>query len=159
MQFLKPNYLLFLFSVFFYSGAFGQSSIESLNDTNRSVAHDSFFQAKESNLLITVKDQFDGVITNAQISITKTGSDNKFQVQTDDSGTAKVRNLVDGEYQITVSASGFKEYKSEKITLKSGSTVRLDVILDIASIELNVNVSESVDSDRSTPAIVLNERD
>ena len=28
-----------------------------------------------------------------------------------------------GEYQITVSAAGFKEYKSEKITLKSGSTM------------------------------------
>jgi hypothetical protein len=161
MQFSKPNYLLFLFSVFFYTVAFGQSSLESPNYTNRSVVHDSFSQAKESNLLITVKDQFDGVITTAQISITKIGSDNKIQVQTDDSGTAKIGNLVDGEYQVTVSAAGFKEYKGEKITLKSGSTRRLDVVLEIASIESNVNVSESesIDSDRSTPAVVLNQRD
>jgi hypothetical protein len=159
MRFSKLNYLLFLLSLFFYTGAFGQSTLESPNDTNRSVVHDSFSQAKESNLWITVKDQFGGVITTAQISITKIGSDNKIQVQTDDSGTAKVRNLVDGEYQITVSTAGFKEYKGEIITLKSGSTIRLDVILEIASIELNVNVSESVDSDRSTSAIVLNQRD
>ena len=101
------------------------------------------------------------MITAAQISITKIGSDNKIQIQTDDSGTAKIRNLVDGEYQITVSAAGFKEYKSEKITLKSGSTTRLDVVLEIVSIESNVNVSESesVDSERSTPAVVLNEKD
>ena len=59
--------------------------------------------------MITVKDQFGGVITAAQIGIAKIGSDNKIQVQTDDSGTAKIRNLVDGEYQITVSAAGFKE--------------------------------------------------
>jgi hypothetical protein len=120
------------------------------------VVHVSFSQTKESNLLITVKDQFDGVITTAQISLTKIGSDNKIQVQTDDSGTARIRNLVAGEYQITVSARGFR---GEIVTLKSGSTIRLDVILEIASIELNVNVSESVDPDRSTPAIVLNERD
>ncbi len=125
------------------------------------VVHVSFSQTKESNLLITVKDQFDGVITTAQISITKTGSDNITQVQTDDSGTAKIYNLVDGEYQITVSAAGFKEYKSEKITFESGSTRRLDVVLEIASIESNVNISESesIDSDRITPAVVLDERD
>ena len=161
MRFSKLNYLLILFSVFFYTGAFGQSSIETPNYTNRFVVHGSFFQTKESNLLITVKDQFEGVITTAQISITKIGSDNKIQVQTDDSGTATIRNFADGEFQISVSAAGFKEYKGAKIRLKSGSTIRLDVTLEIASIESNVNVSESesVDSDRSTPAVVLNERD
>ena len=145
MQFSKLNYLLLLFSVFFHTDVFGQFSS----------------QAKESNLLITVKDQFDGVIAAAQIIITKIGSDNNIQVQTDNSGTAKFRDLVDGEYQITVSAAGFKEYNSEKITLKSGSTIRLDVILEIVSIESNVNVSESesIDPDISTPAIVFNERD
>ena len=161
MRFSKLNYLLILFIVFFYTGAFGQSSIESPNYTNRFVVHGLFSQTKESNLLITVKDQFDGVITTAQISVTKIGSDNKIQVQTDDSGTAKIRNLVDGEYQISVSAAGFKECKGTKIRLKSGSTIRLDVTLEIASIESNVNVSESesIDSERSTPAIILNERD
>ncbi len=160
MQFSKLNFLLFLFSVFFYTGAFGQSSVESPNYPNRFVVRGLFSQTKESNLLITVKDQFDGVITTAQISVAKIGSDDKIQVQTDDSGTAKIRNLVDGEYQITVSAAGFKEYKVEKITLKSGSTIRLDVVLEIASIESNVNVSESesVDPDRSAPAVVLNEK-
>ena len=124
------------------------------------IVHVSFSQTKESNLLITVKDEFDGVITTAQISITKTGSNNKIQVRTDDSGTAKIRNLVGGEYHITVSAAGFKEYKSEKITLKSGSTIDLNVVLEIVSIESNVDVSESesVDSERSTPAVVLNEK-
>jgi hypothetical protein len=161
MQFSKLNYLLFLFSVFFYTGAFGQSLIESPNYNNRLGVHGSSSQTKESNLLITVKDQFDGVITTAQISITRIGSDNKIQVHTDDSGTTKIRNLVDGEYQITVSAAGFKEYKGEKITLKSSSTIRLDIVLEIVSIESNVDVpeSESVDSDRSTAAVVLNERD
>jgi hypothetical protein len=161
MPFSKLNYLLFLFSVFFYTGAFGQFSLASPNDTNRFTVRGSFAQTKESALLITVKDQFDGVINTAQISITKIGSDDKIQVQTDDSGTTKIRNLVNGEYQIIVNAAGFKEYKSEKITLKSGSTIRLDVILEIVSIESNVNVSESesVDSDRSTPAVVLNEKD
>lgn len=145
MRFSKLNYLLFLFSVFLYTGAFGQSSS----------------QNKESNLLITVKDQLDGVITAALVSLMKIGGGNIIQVQSDDSGTAKARNLVAGEYQITVSAAGFKEYKSEKITLKSGSTTRLDVILEIVSIESNVNVSESesVNPDRTAPAVVLNERD
>jgi hypothetical protein len=161
MQFSKLNYSLFLFSVFFYAVAFGQSSIKSPNYTNRFVVRGLLSQTKESNLLITVKDQFDGVITTAKISITKSGSDNEIQVQTDDSGTAKIRNLVGEEYQITVSAAGFKEYKGEKITLKSGSTIRLEVVLEIVSIESNVNISESesVDSERSTPAVVLNQRD
>src|SRR5215203_342844 len=161
MQFSKLNYLLFLFSVFFHAGAFEQSSIESPNYPNRFVVRGSFSQTKESNLLITVKDQFDGVITTAQISLAKLGSDNKIQVQTDDSGTAKIRSLVEGEYRITVSAAGFKEYKAEKFTLKSGSTIRLDVVFEIVSIESNVNVSEaeSVEPERSTPAVVFNERD
>jgi hypothetical protein len=161
MQFSKLNYLLFLFSLFFYSWAFGQSSLESSNNTNISVFPVSFSQTKESNLLITVKDQFDGVITGAQISITKFGSDDKIQIQTDDSGTARIRNLVDGEYQITISAVGFREYKVEKITLQNGLTRRFDVVLEIVSIESNVNVSESesVDSEKSTPAVVFNEKD
>jgi hypothetical protein len=163
MQFSKLNYLLFLFSVFFCPAAFGQSPIESPNRSNIFAVRVAFSdsETKESNLLITVKDQFGGAITAAQIGIAKIGGDNKIQIQTDDSGTAKIRDLVDGEYQITVSAAGFKEYKSERITLQSGSTTRLDVVLEIVSIESNVNVSdsESVDSERSTPAVVLNEKD
>lgn len=161
MPLSKLNYLLFLLLIFSCTGAFGQLSIKSPNDTNGFAARVSFFRTKESNLLITVKDQFDGIINLAQISITNIDSDNKIQIQTDDSGTAKIRNLADGEYQITVSAAGFKEYKGEKFTLKSGSTIRLDIVLEIASIESNVNVSESesVDPDKSTPAIVLNQSD
>lgn len=160
MQFSKLNYLL-LFSVFFYTGAFGQSSLESPNDTNRSVTESLFSQTKEPNLWITVKDQFDGAITTARISLTKIGGDNKIQTQTDNSGTAKLSNLVDGEYHITVSALGFKEYKGDKITLKSGGTIRLDVILEVISIEsvVDVSESESSDSERSTPAVIFNERD
>lgn len=161
MQFTKPNYLLFLFTVLSHTGAFGQFSFTLPNGRNGFTVHGLFSQAKESNLLITVKDQFDGVIAAAQISITKTGSDNKVHVQTDDSGMAVIRGLAHGEYQITVSAAGFKEYKGEKITLKSGSTIRLDVVLEIVSIESNVDVSESesTEPDRNTPAVVLNERD
>src|SRR5688500_10782147 len=120
MQFSKLNCLLFLFSVFFHTGACEQSSLGWPNNINRYIAHDSFFQTRESNLLITVKDQFDGVIITAQISITRTGDDNNIQIHTDDAGTAKISNLVDGEYQISVSAAGFKEYKGEKFTLKNG---------------------------------------
>ena len=159
MQFSNGIIYLFLFSVLFYTRAFGQSSIESPNFKNRFVVHSSFSQTIESNLLITVRDQFGGVITAAQISITKIGSDNKILVQTDGSGVTNIRNLVDGKYQITVSAAGFKEYKGEKITLKNGSTIRLNIVLEIASLESNINVaeSESLDSDRSTPAVVFNE--
>lgn len=125
------------------------------------IIHASFSQTKESGFLITVKDQSDGIITSAQISVTRIADGNKVQAQTDDAGAAQIRNLIDGEYQITVTALGFKEYKSEKITLNSKSIKRLEITLEIATIESNVSVSEtdSVDSEKSTPAIVLNEKD
>lgn len=108
-----------------------------------------------------VRDQFEAVVAAAQITITKTGEDKKIQAETNDSGIAQIQNLADGEYQVTITAIGFKEYKSPNITIKNGEIKRFEIVLEIAAIESKVDVGEtqSIDPEKSGTTAVLTEKE
>lgn len=120
-----------------------------------------FSQNRETGFSITVKDQFEGAVISAQISVSKTGDDKNIQAETNDFGIAQIRSLADGEYQITVTAVGFKEYKSQTFSLKNGEVKRLEVVLEIAVIESKVDVGEtqSIDPEKSGTTVVLGEKE
>ncbi len=119
----------------------------------------SFAQTREGGISVTVKDQFGDAISDAEILLAK--SDEEKQIKTNQLGIGQFFLLAAGEYQITVSAAGFKEYKSRNIIVKDNETQKIEVVLEVASIESTVEIGEDdvADAERNGVTTTLNERE
>lgn len=117
-------------------------------------------QTRDANITITVRDQFDSVISDAEITLFKSDSKEK-QTKTNRQGIAQLTGVAIGEYYLSVSAPGFKEYKSELLSVKNSQTQRLDIILEVAPVESNVEITgdEAIEPETAGAATVLNEKD
>src|SRR5688500_20411582 len=112
-------------------------------------------QPKEGSVLVTVKDQFGGAVAGAEIVFG--GSDKKLRtVQTGTDGISQLVKLASGEYEMTVTAAGFKDHRSPVIVVRGGETQKLEVVLEIATIESEVASGETEDitADRCGEATV-----
>ena len=72
----------------------------------------SFSQNKETGISIIVKDQFDATIPNAEITLNKSGENFKQSV-TNELGVAEFFKIPAGEYKVSVTAKGFKDYEKQ----------------------------------------------
>ncbi len=120
----------------------------------------SFSQTIENSLNVTVKDQLDNVIPDAQITLFKSDKKER-QIKSNKQGTGQFTKLSDGEFSITVTSKGFKDYKSESINLKTDEVKHLEIILEIAPVESEVVVdqADSVDKNDYGAANVLTQED
>lgn len=119
----------------------------------------SFAQSQETGILVVVKDQFGDAIASAEVVLSGADQEEKL-IKTDDSGIGRFSKIAAGEYRITVTAAGFQEYKSENIFLKNNETKRVEINLEIATFESNVEIGEdeTVDGEKTGTTTVLGER-
>ncbi|MGH9946452.1 MAG: carboxypeptidase regulatory-like domain-containing protein [Pyrinomonadaceae bacterium] len=117
-------------------------------------------QSEDTSLQVAVKDQFGGSVRGATIVLIGTGSKDK-QQQTNSLGIAQFQKLTAGEYRLVVTAPGFSEFKGESFTVRNGERVKIDIVLEIASIESKVEVGENdnTDAEKTGVATVLNEKE
>ena len=120
----------------------------------------SLAQSKTAEVFVSVKDQFGDTISGAEIVLSKSGEAEK-RVNTNQIGIAQFFSLIGGDYRISVSAAGFQEYKSENVTIKANETRNLEVVLEVASVESNVEIGADDDADpeRSGVTTTLNEKE
>lgn len=117
-------------------------------------------QTGDTGLLITVRDQFEGVISEAQITILS-GEEKPRQSRTNRQGTSQFNKLKAGNYKLIVEAAGFQKYEKEDFVIRENLVNRVDIVLEVAPVESNVDVGadETVDAERLGAATVLNERE
>ena len=120
----------------------------------------SLAQSGDAIITVIIKDQFDGVISDAEIKLIKPEEKEKIY-KTNQQGIAQLPRITVGEYEIVVTAPGFKDYKSDKFRLIGGEKKRIEVVLEVAPVESNVEITndEQVDPERSGMTTVLNEKD
>ncbi len=94
----------------------------------------------------TVQDPSDKVIIGATIALRNTGTNRAYNAVTNSSGVYVLPNLPPGRYEMTVSYTGFAEYKSN-VDLSVGQTATVNVTLKVAG------TSEMVTITDATPAI------
>ncbi|MDQ3132311.1 MAG: carboxypeptidase-like regulatory domain-containing protein, partial [Acidobacteriota bacterium] len=119
----------------------------------------SFAQTNEAGIFITVKDQFDGSVPDAEITLGKTDEKEK-QTKTNNLGIAQFSKLSAGEYRIIVTAAGFKEYAVTDIIVNNNQTQKIEVVLEVAAIESNVEIGEdeAVEAEKTGATTILSER-
>ncbi|CAN5321697.1 hypothetical protein BH20ACI2_BH20ACI2_11250 [soil metagenome] len=116
-------------------------------------------QTNNSGLMLNVVDQVGGAIDGAEIVLERSGDKDRL-ARTDQNGAARFQRISPGEYQLIVRAAGFNEYRIPKLVIPQGEVQKLDVFLEILTIESNVDVVElEADPQRSGVTTVLSEKE
>jgi len=90
----------------------------------------------------TVTDSSKAVVPNATVKITNIAQGTTTTVTTNDSGIYVSAYLLPGTYQVSVEAPNFKKYLREKLVLRVGEILPLDVTLELGAVSQVVTVSE-----------------
>src|SRR5436189_6453354 len=91
-------------------------------------------QTMTANIIGTVRDSSGGVIPNADVKAKMVATNQVREVATDPDGNYVLTNLPIGQYQVTVSATGFRTEVHEGITLQVAQRARLDATLQTGSV-------------------------
>ncbi|MGH9628128.1 MAG: carboxypeptidase-like regulatory domain-containing protein, partial [Bryobacteraceae bacterium] len=102
-----------------------------------------FLAAQEFRATISghVYDASGAGVPNAKIEAINTANNEIASATSDPSGSYSVPFLRPGQYRITVSAPGFKQYNRENVTLEVGKTTGIDISLELGQITESVNVT------------------
>lgn len=95
----------------------------------------------------TVRDTSGGVLPGATITLTET-TRNQIQAGTaDESGTFTFSNLAPGTYTVSAELGGFAATTSDAVTIGSGATAKVDLVLQVSGL------TEAVQVVREAPVI------
>src|SRR6267143_1677853 len=94
-------------------------------------------QIAGGNLSGTVKDPSGGVVPNASVTVLNPATGVSRSLTTNESGFYSAPNLVPGNYQITITASGFKTLL-EKVELLVGAELLINHELNIGDVKEQV---------------------
>lgn len=116
-----------------------------------------FAQVTNSKLTVNIKNQLGEIISDAEVLLQKKNQTLK-TLKANKQGIVLFTNLDEGEYQIIIKARDFNDFKSETIKLKIGENKIIEAILDVKSIETDVNIGGDDDVENSGTARVINEQ-
>jgi hypothetical protein len=89
----------------------------------------------------TVTDQSGAVVIGAQVTAVETSTNTDYKTVSSSAGEFSFSNLPLGSYTISVTATGFKNLKVDKVPVTAGATYTLPVKLNIASAGETVEVT------------------
>ncbi|PWU07916.1 MAG: hypothetical protein C5B51_08705 [Terriglobia bacterium] len=124
MSAMKESVSLFFVFFFLTVGAFGQSD--------------------RGTITGTVSDPAGAVVANAGIEVKNSETGLVYQTTTTETGNYTLAQVPAGQYEMTVTAPGFKKYIRENIALSVAQVVRLDVALEVGATTESITISAEV---------------
>jgi Carboxypeptidase regulatory-like domain len=101
-------------------------------------------QAPTATLVGQVVDATKANISGAAVTIRNTATNVTRATKTDSSGQYTVSSLAPGNYEVTISMTGFNQLKESNLELTADQTARLDAALQIGTTTEAVNVSADI---------------
>lgn len=111
-------------------------------------------QASSSSILGTVTDATGAVVPNATVTATQVDTNFTRSVQSNESGQYLIPLLPLGNYQVEVTASGFKRFVRTGIVLDLSRNARIDPVLEVGDVSTSVSVSSDAPLVNTTDAAI-----
>jgi hypothetical protein len=109
-----------------------------------------------ATMMVVVNDQNGAVVRDARVSVVNTATGASREAVSGDDGVATFAALsLTGTYKVTVSREGFGNEEREGLTLRSGETATLKVLLQPGSQNAEVTVFGTAEGVRADPQIGL----
>ncbi|HYA97087.1 MAG TPA: TonB-dependent receptor [Methylomirabilota bacterium] len=89
----------------------------------------------------TVTDPSGAVVSGANVSARNNGTNQEFTTTTDSSGYYRINLVPPGTYTLTIKATGFADYKAERVIVQVGSTTEVSPKLAVSGASATVEVS------------------
>jgi hypothetical protein len=119
-------------------------------------------QTSTGQLSVTVTDPSGAVVPNATVRITGSQTGNVLRtLQTNETGVAPIPLVPPGDYDLSVSAAGFKNVLRRAITISAGSVVEIPVLLEPGSASESITITAEaplVEEKSATLAQVVSEK-
>ncbi len=120
-----------------------------------------FGQETRSALTGRIYDPSGGVVPGAEVQVLHLPTGTKQTTVANDAGNYLIPYLSAGAYEVSVTKPGFKKYVREKLELRLGETLTLDVTLEVGGLTQSVVVSDTAplfDKTSASLATVLDTR-
>jgi len=100
-------------------------------------------QTSTATLTGIVEDSTGAVLPNVTVSVRNTDQNTTQFTRTNETGTYVLPVLNPGNYSVTAESPGFKRFVREGVGLRLNQVARIDIRLDLGSIEETVEVKEA----------------
>jgi hypothetical protein len=101
-----------------------------------------------------VTDDQGGPVANATISVKNAGTGVAREVTSNSDGIYSAPNLLPGEYEVTVTATGFQTLTEKGITLTVGGQQSLNLVMKVGALSQTVEVNAAIPDIQTTSSTV-----
>ena len=88
----------------------------------------------------SVSDPNNAAIPNAKVTLKNLDNNREESATTDAEGRYRFTNLQPGSYHLTITATGFAEYKQDRLVVEVGRTVNVDSTMKVGGTEATVEI-------------------
>ncbi|MEO6724937.1 MAG: carboxypeptidase-like regulatory domain-containing protein [Blastocatellia bacterium] len=101
-------------------------------------------QSPQGTITGTVSDAQGARVNNATVNVLRVATNQKFTAVSSEEGVYAIPSLPIGEYEVTVTATGFSTYKQPKVVLEVGQRLRVDITMQVGEMTNTVTVTGDV---------------
>jgi hypothetical protein len=102
----------------------------------------------------TITDQSGAVVIKAIVTVTNTATGLARQATTDQTGYYAIPNLLEGNYDLTVTATGFRPVTQKGVAVRINNVTRTDISLEVGGVAESITVEASAAVLQTTKADV-----
>jgi hypothetical protein len=98
-------------------------------------------QIGTSTITGRVTDSTGAIVPNVSVTVLQKATNFVSPATTNSEGIYRVLSLQPGEYRVTFEASGFKKAVNDEVTLRTGDTLAVDIVMQVGQITESVEVT------------------
>jgi hypothetical protein len=103
-----------------------------------------FAQVERASIIGNVTDASGAAMAGVEVKVTNDETSTVVRLTTDEAGAYQAVNLIPGSYTVTATNTGFKAAVFRSFVLQVGQTARLDIRLEVGSVEQSVEVTGAI---------------
>ena len=101
-------------------------------------------QVERASVIGKITDKTGAAMTGVEVNVTNEATNTSLRVSTDDAGAFTAVNLIPGSYTVSASLKGFKSVTFRNFVLQVGQSARLDMTMELGSVEQTVEVTGAI---------------